>query len=543
MDGRLVVVVALLAAVAGVATPAATAASTESPADRPTIAVAVDGLPLDAGDVYHTATDPWIRVSASSPSAEPLSLIEIRVDGETRHVVEPDAETVERNVVLDLERGRHRVRVVAKGDGVATHAATVVLDDAAPVINYSTPFAPDATPDDPSVPPSTGLTVSRGNVTLNGTLTDHSTVEYVRVRHDYDYRRVGADDADLEGREKHFVASPGTGFEQSLDLAPGDNRITVSAEDAVGNVRTHDVTIVVDDGTAPRLELRDVEWVSPTRLHVEGRVRDRVQVQSVWLEGDDTPDESREIESRERHPLIFPRPTVPDGDRRAMTVDTTVYHPPDADYVVLGANDTAGNERTWNYSLSTFLAPNVTVDDRRTGYVDGETVAVGGRVTGGQVADVSVETVDPDTGAVVDIRPVDLAADGSFGVRLAGVADRTRVRVRVRDASGAEHRRNATVSAPAPAPATPAGDGSTPTDDGAGDADAPTGSEAADAGPSGIRIPFVGVVVPVPTLGVPAPLGAAVSVPLPLLGSVDVPVLAVAGPALLVVAVGAVRRR
>jgi hypothetical protein len=522
MDERVALVAVLLITGTGVATPLATASS------APSVAVTADGLPLDRGDVHRTATDPWIRVSASA--ADPITLVEVRIDGETRHVIEPDDETVARNVVLDLETGRHNLTVVARAGDVATYDATLVRDDAAPVINYTSPFPADATPEGPETPPTTELTVSRSNVSVNATLSDHSRVTAVRIDHRYDYRGPDEGSADREGYDQHLIEVPGSGFDQSLLLAPGGNEVTIRAEDAVGNVRTHDVTVTVEDDTAPALTLTDVEWVSPTRLHVEGRASDAVQVQSVWLESENETDESRSTVDGDRHPLVFPTTTAPDGDRRTVALDTTVYHPPTTDYVVIGANDTAGNERTWNYSLSRFLAPNVTVADRRTGYVDGRTVAVGGRVTGGQVRSVSAETVDPDTGRIVDVRPVDLAADDTFGVRLDGAAGETRVRVRVRDASGAEHVRNATVSEPAPAPATPSGAGG----------DDATGTASAAA--STVRLPVVGV-VPVPAVGVPDPF-APVSASLPLVGSVSVPAVAVGTPlAVVVLGVLIARRR
>lgn len=537
MDERVVATVAALVVCLGVLSPAVVAQSTDSP----TITVGVDADPLDPGDVHRTPTDPLVRVQVSADA--PVSLVEVRVDGTTRHAFEPSRERVDRSVSLDLETGPHRLTVVARGDGVATHEATLIKDDEAPVLNYSAPFDPNASSDDPETPPATELTVTRGNASVAGTLTDLSAVDVVRVDHAYDYQSV--DGADREGRRQYLLASPGDRFAQSLYLTPGSNTITVRAEDAVGNVRTHEFTVAVDDETAPSLSITDVTWVSETRLHVEGRVTDRVQVQAVWLESGNTSDDG----GSERHPLVFPQATEPNSDRRNVTLDTTVYHPPDTDYVVLGVNDTAGNEETWNYSLATFLAPNVTVADGRTGYVDERTVAVGGRVADGQVRAVSVEAVDPATGRIVDIRPVDLGTNGSFTTRLGAASDETRVRVRVRDASGAEHLTNVTVAGPLAPPSTPAADAGRERGDSSGGGERgerDTGGVGADAAGTdaagedgGVRIPFVGVVVPVPEVG--GALSASISLPIPFVGPIDVPVVAAGLPVLLVVAVVARR--
>jgi len=517
------VAVALLVAVAG-AVPLVAAQSSASP----TITVSADASPLDPGEAHHTPTDPLVRVQVTADA--PVSLIEVRVDGTTRHTFEPSSERADRSVSLDLETGPHRLTVVARADDTATYGATIVKDDEAPVVNYSAPFGANASSDDPAAPPSSELTVNRGNVSVNGTLDDLSGIDAVRVDHAYDYRSV--DGAERADERQHLLSGPGGEFNQSLALAPGSNRIRVRAEDTVGNVRTHEFTVAVDDETAPSLTVTDIEWVSPTRLHVEGRVTDRVQVQSVWLEsGNDSDDATR-------HPLVFPQSTAPDRDRRTVEVDTTVYHPPDDDYVVLGVNDTAGNERTWNYSLATFLAPNVTVVDGRTGYVDDRTVAVGGRVVDGQVREVTVEAVDPATGRIVDIRPVELGADGSFDTRLGATPDETRIRVRVRDASGAEHLTNATVAGPLDPTPTPSDGGTAPPTAGADGGGTATATAMNEMGTDGLRVPLVGVVIPTPAVEVPDPLGASLTVPLPVIGPVDVPLIAGAPILLVVVAVG-----
>jgi hypothetical protein len=159
-----------------------------------------------------------------------------------------------------------------------------------------------------------------------------------------------------------------------------------------------------------------------------------------------------------------------------------------------------------------------------------------------QVREVSAEAVDPATGRIVDIRPVELDADGSFDTRLGATPDETQVRVRVRDASGAEHLTNATVAGPLdPTPASSTGDaddGATPpaADDGAGDGAADT--TANETGTDGVRVPVVGVVIPTPAVGLPGPLGASVAAPLPVIGSVDIPLIAGAPILLVAVAIG-----
>jgi hypothetical protein len=632
MEYRAVVLVVLLVAGAGAASLSGPAAAQSGADGAPDVRVTVDGSPLSLGEVHHTSADPWLSVTATAPEGATIRLVEIRVDGETRHAFEPSTRTVERNLVLDLQNGDHRITVVAKGGGVKTYSATVVRDDRAPSITFAPPlrgaplgyetetldrldtrtplFVVDETPTATVTEGIPSLTVSNATLTVAGTVDDHSEIRAVRIEHAYEYAGVGGrsaddpgefvydpvatapihpgssiptegvdDDDDPEALDRYFLPSPGDSFNETLTLALGENYLRIAAEDVLGNVAVYHVVVTVDDETAPTVNVTDVHYVSPTRLRVEGHVSDAVQVHDVWVDetlvtldavttdvdiesldgmnlcdattlldledGDElcsVYDEAT-VQVREetdslvvRHRLVYRQPTVPDADRKRVDFRTTVYHPPEEDELVIGANDTALNEQLRNYSLSTFLAPNVTIADRGTGYVEGRsrTVSVSGRITGGQVGDVSVETLDPSTGRVVDIRPVELGADGGFATRLEGVSDETRVRVRVRDARGVEYLNSTTVAAPAEEPAPPP-DASDPTPR---PTPTPTGGdEPADDGPDGLRIPFVGVVLPVP-----GPLGASVSLPLPVVGPVDVP-LAPVGLLALLVGVVAVRRR
>lgn len=589
MEYRTVVAVALLVAFGAVAP--ATLATAQSGGDgSPTVSVDVDGAPLDDGEAYHTADDPWIRVTASAES--PVSLVEVRVDGTTRHRFEPSSRTVDRSLPLDLVTGDHRVTVVVTADGVTVHEATVLKDDVDPVVAYEDPIDPAPLADE--VPT---VTVENSTLTVAGTIDDSSPIEYVRIDHAYEYERAVSRDGDeddgdfaydiedqapfsadeqlpvdssdgdggtsddgdaddLERRDQHLLPSPGTRFNESLTLALGTNYLRIVVEDAAGNTEATHLAVTVSDDTRPGLNVTHIEYVSPTRLRVTGYATDEVGVNDVWLQeirntsedgadeetvtgtdrGSDADDAADETQSvTVRHRLVFRQTTIPDRSRRNVSFDTTVYHPPGDDTVVIGVNDTARNDRVRNYSLSTFLAPTISVDEERTGYVD-DGVAVGGRVVDGQIDDVSVEAVDPSTGRIVDVRPVDLGRNGTFGARLDGAADTTRLRIRVRDVSGGEHVETLTVDEPADDPATPVADPGGDDDGDGSEADADGAATDDDADPlATVRIPVVGVTVTVP--GVPAPLGASVSVPVPVVGPFDVPLAPVGVLLLALVAV------
>jgi hypothetical protein len=578
MEYRAVVVVSLLV-VFGAVTPVAPAtAQSDSGGDgsaAASVSISVDGTPLDSGEAYHTPTDPWLRVTVSADT--PVSLVEVRVDGTTRHSFEPSSEAVDRSLPLELTTGDHRVTVVVTTDGTTTHEATITKDDADPVVTYEDPIEPAPLDDDiPTV------TVENSTLTVAGTVEDASPIEYVRIDHAYEYERGASrdgdaddgnfaynvdqapfspeeqlpvntddgdtnddgDDDDVEGRDQHLLPSPGTRFNESLTLALGTNYLRIVVTDTAGNTAATHLAVTVNDDTRPTLNVTHIEYVSPTRLRITGRVTDEVGVNDVWLQEirntsdetedvadteqasdtDDDPDETQNVTVR--HRLVFPQTTAPDRSRRNVSFETTVYHPPGDDTVVIGVNDTARNDRVRNYSLSTFLTPTIGVDDERTGYVDGGDVAVGGRVVDGQIDDVTVEAVAPSTGRIVDARPVDLGQDGTFRTRLAGGTDatRVRVRVRVRDVSGVEHVETVIVDEPVDDSSAVS---TARSGDNGGRGDGTDADKNESDPPATVRIPVIGVTLAAPAVGIPGPLGASLSIPLPLVGPIDIPLAAV----------------
>ena len=157
----------------------------------PTITVAADANPLDPGEVHHTPTDPLVRVQVSADA--PISLIEVRVDGATRYSFEPSSRRIDRSLSLDLETGPHRLTVVAQAGETATYEATILKDDEKPVLNYSAPFAPDASSDDAI---RWATDVARSNSTIIESL-DLTDTEYVlatvhRPRNTDDETRLAA---------------------------------------------------------------------------------------------------------------------------------------------------------------------------------------------------------------------------------------------------------------------------------------------------------------------------------------------------------------
>ncbi|MFC7173028.1 hypothetical protein ACFQL0_06045 [Haloplanus litoreus] len=161
--------------------------------------------------------------------------------------------------------------------------------------------------------------------------------------------------------------------------------------------------------------------------------------------------------------------------------------------------------------------------------------------TDGEIVAASVETVDPETGEVVDIVSLhdgDIVTDLPFERHLDAPEGRTAiVRLRVIDSSGTEHvtslDRTLTVETPTPAATetptptpTPAATETPPTP-------TPTPTPAPESG--GVTVPLIGVTIPIPSI-----LGASIIVPVPFVGPFDVPLAPAA--AVLVLGLGAVGR-
>jgi hypothetical protein len=519
---RLALATTLVAATAVALVPGAGVAGATSPA----ITVTVDGRAVADGNTTLIETDPTVGITVDAEQS--IRVVSVRLDGTTERRYTPNATTVEESFELPVASGEHDLDVVVKAGNVTTHSVTVTKDAERPYVRYTTPFETDR-----YAPPPRETTVNRSRVVLGGNFTDVTGVTHLRIVRTTDYAVGGTSRTD---RDVYEASGFDGSFEQPIFLDVGANNVTAWYYDRMGHARVHDFRIVVEDTAPPSLFNLSAVRPSSSTLRISGEATDNGQIRSVSV-----------------HPvgqagvtyLRSPGTGAADADRRAVAFDRTVSLYPGATAVVVNATDTAGNSVERTVSVRRTVAPELRFDRSRTRFVDGGRIVVAGGATDGEIADATVETVDPASGEVVDIASVHgdgTVTDLAFERRLAAPEGRTvTLRLRVIDAAGTEHvvelNRTRRAETPTPPTTTPP---SSPTAT-ATPPPSPTPTPAANAtaatnGTAGLTLPLVGVTVPVPDA-----LGASVALPVPVVGPIDLPVAPVA--LLIAVGLGVVGRR
>jgi hypothetical protein len=323
------------------------------------------------------------------------------------------------------------VQVVVTGsDGsVAASQITVVKDEVAPFIGFDEPFESD-----PRGRPPADVTLSESRVTLSGTLTDASNVEFVRITREH--RAQTAVDFEVVS-QSHVIRDPGEEFSQELFFGPGDNTVRVVVQDEFGNSRTYDLSFTIADTTDPTLSFDGVpEETSSSTVFVNGTAADNVQVNDVSY---------AVFGEVSRRSVVVGQGPAADPTREQIRFSREVELVPGPNRITVWATDTSGNEVqelvVVNYVRN--VVPTLTVDETRTHLVAREEVHVYGAARDGRVSSLSVETVD-ESGTVVDFAQVydggnvwnDIEFEEELGLASEG---ETTVVVRAVDADGTEH--------------------------------------------------------------------------------------------------------
>lgn len=507
-----------------------TAISTGVATASPSVTVTVGGTTVADGGSTLVETDPDVRVRASAN--ESIELVAVRLDGTTVRRATPNATSFDTTFDLDMQSGEHTLTVVVKAEAVTTHEVTVKKDAARPYVRYTAPFETDR-----YAPPPETVTVNRTRVTLRGNFTDLTGVTRLRIERTTTYDVGGSTRTDTET----YAASDLDGsFAQPIFLGVGRNNVTARYYDELGNRRVHQFSIMVADTAPPTISNLSAVRRSPSAVRISGLATDNGQLRGVSIR----------VRSRRDNPsgerfLVQPWSEKPSRDRLRHEFDRTYPLSTGVTTVIISATDTAGNTVERVVTVRRTVEPELRLDPTGTRFASERTVVARGRVTDGEIVTASVETVDPETGEVVDIVTLhdgEPVTDLSFERRLDAPDGRhATIRLRVIDSAGTEHvqsvDRERTVETPTaatpaptrtPAPTPTAAATPTPTR-----TPAPTPTAAPESG--GLTVPIVGITVPLPPV-----LGTAVAVPVPFVGPFDVPVVPVAG--LVVVGLGVVAR-
>jgi hypothetical protein len=520
-------VLPVLIVVAGASAPVGAAAT------PPTITVAVDGTTVADGESILVTSDPTLDVTVDANRS--IRVVSVRVDGTTVHRDTPNGTAFDGAVDVDVPSGDHTVTVVVKTDRVVTHEVTVTKDAERPYVRYTAPFETER-----YAPPPESASVNRSGVVLAGNFTDVTGVSHLRINRTTTYEVGSATRIDTE----IYTAQGFDGsFAQPIFLGVGRNDITARYYDRAGHQRVHRFRIVVEDTAPPTLSNLSLVRQSPSRLRLGGVATDNSQLRHVTVQPRNASLEGNRSALRY---LVEPGGEEPDRTRRRRGFDRNLSLYTGATAVVVTATDTAGNTVERIVTVRRTVAPDLRLDPTGTRFAGEGTVVARGGATDGEIVSATVETVDPDTGDVVDIATVHeggTVTDLSFRRRLdAPEGRRATIRLRVIDSSGTEHVRSvdrqSTVDTPTatatatPAPTPTATRTPTPT---VARTPAPARTPTPASDPGGLTVPLIGVTIPIPSV-----LGASVSVPVPIVGPFDVPVVPVAG--LVVVGLGVVAR-
>ena len=519
---RLVCAFLLVIAATAAVAPLGTAATT------PSVTVSIDGTTVPDGESTLVETDPTVGVTVDANRS--IRVVSVRLDGTTIHRATPNDTAFDGSFDVAAPSGTHTVTVVVKTDDVTTHEVTVIKDGERPYVRYTAPFETDR-----YAPPPESVTVNRSLIVLEGNFTDVSGVAHLRINRTTTYDTGGVSRTDTA---IYNAFDLNDSFEQPIFLGVGRNNITARYYDRVGHERVHRFPIVVEDTAPPSLSNLSLVRRSPSTLRLSGVATDNGQLRNVTVQPRGA---SLEGDRSALVYLVGPRGEKPDRSHQRRRFDRNLSLYTGATALLITATDTAGNTVERVVTVQRSVAPDLRFDPTGTRFESEGTVVARGGATDGEIVSASVETVDPDTGEVVDIVTVhegDTVTDLSFERRLdAPDGRRATIRLRVIDAAGTEHvqsvGRTLTVETPtATATATATTPAPTPT---ATATAAPTATPTPPTDPGGLTVPVLGLTVPIPSV-----LGASVSVPVPVVGPFDLPIVPLAG--LLVVGLGVVVR-
>ncbi len=428
-------------------TPTSTTSSTSSSSPEsttePTITLAVNGDSLSSSESITVGSSPDLALSVSVNGSEELTAVRVAVDNETRRIYNTSTlnQTLTRELDIPLRNGAHAIDVKtttqrrspsterthtnntstetalktatstsndnAAGQATATPTSsptddahetqnssiqtyvdsfTIIVDTAAPLVEYTSPFESSA-----AAPPPDRPTVTNSTVMLAGTFQDRSAVTAVQITHIYEYDFAGRS----QSTRSVYRFSPTNGsFTRPLVLGVGENEITAEYTDRFGNIRRHEITIRLIDISAPQITLdRPIpSRVGYETLQIRGSVTDGVKLNRIDFL---TP-------SGGTKRLLIQQGPEPTRERRSVSISETVQLSPGRNYMQIDATDVSGNarEREATVFYDESIAPKISIESIAVSDSASRspTVRATGRITREDIVDARIEirNVEPE---------------------------------------------------------------------------------------------------------------------------------------------------
>ena len=423
-------------------TTSSTSSSSPESTTEPTITLAVNGDSLSSSESITVGSSPDLALSVSVNGSEELTAVRVAVDNETRRIYNTSTlnQTLTRELDIPLRNGAHAIDVKtttqrrspsterthtnntstetapktatatatvtstsnddAAGQATATPTSsptddahetqnssiqtyvdsfTIIVDTAAPLVQYTSPFESSA-----AAPPPDRPTVTNSTVMLAGTFQDRSAVTAVQITHIYEYDFAGRS----QSTRSVYRFSPTNGsFTRPLVLGVGENEITAEYTDRFGNIRRHEITIRLIDISAPQITLdRPIpSRVGYETLQIRGSVTDGVKLNRIDFL---TP-------SGGTKRLLIQQGPEPTRERRSVSISETVQLSPGRNYMQIDATDVSGNarEREATVFYDESIAPKISIESIAVSDSASRspTVRATGRITREDIVDARIE--------------------------------------------------------------------------------------------------------------------------------------------------------
>nr|AKY04214.1 hypothetical protein [uncultured haloarchaeon] len=430
-------------------TTSSTPSSSPESTTEPTITLAVNGDSLSSSESITVGSSPDLALSVSVNGSEELTAVRVAVDNETRRIYNTSTlnQTLTRELDIPLRNGAHTIDIKtttqrrspsterthtnntstetalktatstatvtstsndnAAGQATATPTSsptddahetqnssiqtyvdsfTIIVDTAAPLVQYTSPFESSA-----AAPPPDRPIVTNSTVMLAGTFQDRSAVTAVQITHIYEYDFAGRS----QSTRSVYRFSPTNGsFTRPLVLGVGENEITAEYTDRFGNIRRHEITIRLIDISAPQITLdRPIpSRVGYETLQIRGSVTDGVKLNRIDFL---TP-------SGGTKRLLIQQGPEPTRERRSVSISETVQLSPGRNYMQIDATDVSGNarEREATVFYDESIAPKISIESIAVSDSASRspTVRVTGRITREDIVDARIEirNVEPE---------------------------------------------------------------------------------------------------------------------------------------------------
>jgi hypothetical protein len=231
---------------------------------------------------------------------------------------------------------------------VALLTPTVVAqseDSAEPRIEWSSPWDRgqyEGLPDTSDEP----WTASDGTLQLRATILDESSIERVTIERRY----RAAVDGDQEHSQRTIRLGSTTQIDETIHAgAHGTTRLTITVRDVAGNTYVGQITVDVDDTSAPTADL-SATLVEDEMVRVHGTVTDDTQVDEVRLHA---------ISATK---VVSPQQGRVDITRNTVEIDARVQAPPKGveGAVTVDLVDRAGNTRMIMVPVNASATPTAT---------------------------------------------------------------------------------------------------------------------------------------------------------------------------------------